>query len=201
MEKKSISVPEMQRMLGLKKVAAYWIVKQGRFETIMVGGKMRVMLDSFEAWYASQFHYRKVNGPPPGENWSHTWSVPETAEMLGVTTTTVYELIQNHHPFQTVQADGQLRIVKASFEAWYQGQNRYRKREDAAPLEVWQSTWSVREAANLLGVHRNVVYGMVNDRCLFPKIMVDGQIRIDKEAFEAWYRSQKRYKKVPEKEA
>ena len=196
MEKKSISVPEMQRMLGLKKVAAYWLVKQGRFETIMVGGKMRVMVNSFEAWYRGQFHYRKVNGPPPGEDWSHTWSVPETAEMLGVTPTTIYELIQNHHPFQTVQADGQIRIVKTSFEEWYQGQSRYRKREDAAPPELWQSTWSVREVANLLGVHRNVVYGMVNDRHLFPSVLVDGHIRIDKEDFEDWYCSQNHYKKI-----
>lgn len=32
MGKTSISVPEMQRLLGMKKVEAYWLVKQGRFK-------------------------------------------------------------------------------------------------------------------------------------------------------------------------
>lgn len=37
MGKTSISVPEMQRLLGMKKVEAYWLVKQGRFKVILVG--------------------------------------------------------------------------------------------------------------------------------------------------------------------
>ena len=41
MGKTSISVPEMRRLLGMKKVEAYWLVKQGRFKVILVGGKMR----------------------------------------------------------------------------------------------------------------------------------------------------------------
>ena len=57
MRKTSISVPEMQRLLGMKKVEAYWLVKQRRFTVIQVGGKMRIMLDSFEEWYGWQFHY------------------------------------------------------------------------------------------------------------------------------------------------
>lgn len=57
--KKSMSVPEMRRMLGLGKTASYWLVKKGFFQTIIAGGKMRVMIDSFEAWYSSQTHYKK----------------------------------------------------------------------------------------------------------------------------------------------
>ena len=61
MEKTSISVPEMRRLLGMKKVEAYWLVKQGRFKVILVGGKMRIMLDSFEEWYQSQTYYIKAD--------------------------------------------------------------------------------------------------------------------------------------------
>ena len=61
--KKSISVPEMGRMLGLGKVESYWLVKKNYFTTIQVAGRMRVMLDSFEDWYAGQFHYKKVGRP------------------------------------------------------------------------------------------------------------------------------------------
>ena len=61
MRKKSMSVMEMGRMLGLKKTNSYWLIKKGWFETVMVAGKTRVMVDSFEEWYQSQTHYRKVN--------------------------------------------------------------------------------------------------------------------------------------------
>ena len=49
-----MSVPEMRRMLGLGKTASYWLVKKNYFETIVVAGRMRIMLDSFERWYQSQ---------------------------------------------------------------------------------------------------------------------------------------------------
>ena len=61
MRKKSMSVMEMGRMLGFKKTNSYWLIKKGWFETVMVAGKTRVMVDSCEEWYQSQTHYRKVN--------------------------------------------------------------------------------------------------------------------------------------------
>lgn len=60
MKKKSMSVMEMGRMLGLKKTNSYWLIKKGWFETIIVAGKMRVLVDSFEEWYRNQTHYKKI---------------------------------------------------------------------------------------------------------------------------------------------
>ena len=60
MKKKSMSVREMGRMLGLGKTNSYWLVKRHYFETILVAGKMRVLVDSFEEWYQNQKHYKKV---------------------------------------------------------------------------------------------------------------------------------------------
>ena len=89
--KTSMSVPEMGKMLGLGKVESYWLVKKNYFKTIQVAGRMRVMLDSFEDWYAGQFHYKKVDGTPPGEKWRHTtMSVPEMADLLGLKSGTAY---------------------------------------------------------------------------------------------------------------
>ena len=62
LDKKSISVPEMRRILGLGKTESYWLIKKGYFKTIMLFGKIRVMTDSFEEWYANQFHYKKTDG-------------------------------------------------------------------------------------------------------------------------------------------
>lgn len=167
MGKTSISVPEMRRLLGMKKVEAYWLVKQGRFKVILVGGKMRIMLDSFEDWYGRQFRYKKVDGPEPGQLLPASWTVPEVAGILGLNRCSVYELIKNHAPFQTFKVDGQTRILKESFDAWYQSQSHYKKREDAAPQELLDATLSVGDVAKLLGIHRNSVYNMVNKQNLF----------------------------------
>ena len=59
--KKSMSVMEMGRLLGLGKTESYWLIKKNYFTTIIAGKRMRVMLDSFEAWYAGQTHYKKVD--------------------------------------------------------------------------------------------------------------------------------------------
>ena len=43
----------MGRMLGLCKTESYWLIKKNYFKTILVGNTMRVMIDSFEEWYAN----------------------------------------------------------------------------------------------------------------------------------------------------
>lgn len=127
MNKKSMSVSEMRRLLGLGKTESYWLVKKNYFETIIIAGKMRVMVDSFEDWYSNQLHYKKVNGNPPGENWTAiTMSVQETADLLGIATATLYELLQKK-PFKTVKVGMYTRIYIDSFEDWYDAQSHYKK--------------------------------------------------------------------------
>ena len=68
MDKTSISVPALQRMLGLKKGAAYWLIKQGHFEVIIVGKKMRVILDSFEKCAHPNSTTRRLTAPHQDRN-------------------------------------------------------------------------------------------------------------------------------------
>ena len=49
-KKTTMSVPEMRRMLVLRKTDSYWLVHKQCFETVMVEGKMRIVIDSFEHW-------------------------------------------------------------------------------------------------------------------------------------------------------
>ena len=67
-----MSVPDVMRILGLGKTATYRLINQCRFKTYLVLGKMRVDVDSFEDWYAGQFHYEKVNGERPGKKYGKT---------------------------------------------------------------------------------------------------------------------------------
>lgn len=125
--KKSMSVPEMGKLLGLKKTESYYLIHKGYFATITVGRNMRVMVDSFEDWYAGQFHYKKVNGPAPGAKWSDTtMSVTETADLLGISKWEIYELFKSK-PFIITTISSKKRIDKDSFEKWYQNQTKYKK--------------------------------------------------------------------------
>ena len=182
MDKTSISVPALQRMLGLKKGAAYWLIKQGHFEVIIVGKKMRVKLDSFEKWYASQFHYKKVDGPAPGQRYANTLSASEVGAVLGMEGCRLYEFLKTE-PFHIVWVDGHPRIDKQSFEEWN------------AQRAILQTTFSATEVAAMLGVHRNTVYNLIAKE-LFKTERYNDRPRIDKESFEVWYRSQKHYLKV-----
>ena len=47
-ERTTMSVPEMRRMLGLGKTDSYWLVHRQCVGTIIVAGKRRVLVDSFE---------------------------------------------------------------------------------------------------------------------------------------------------------
>jgi excisionase family DNA binding protein len=127
MNKKSMSVSEMRRLLGLCKTESYWLVKKNYFETIVVAGKMRVMVESFEEWYANQLHYKKVDGTPPGQNWTGiTLSVQEAAAMLGISESSIYELLKKQI-ICTVRVGQATRVYKDSFEEWYQSQSHYKK--------------------------------------------------------------------------
>lgn len=125
MNKKSMSVPEMRRILGLGKTDSYWLVKKNYFKTITISGKMRVMVDSFEEWYANQLHYKKVDGTPPGQNWTAvTYSIQEAAILLGITDCSLYDLLKKEL-FLTIKVGQCTRIYKDSFTEWFQSQNHY----------------------------------------------------------------------------
>ncbi len=129
MSKTSMSVREMGRSLGLGKTESYWLVHKEQFEVRIVADKMRVMIASFEEWYANQLHYKKVNGEKPGkELLKRMMTVQEMATLLGISDWSAYELINRLH-FQVVKKEfvGQrLLIDRQSFNEWLKKQTHYK---------------------------------------------------------------------------
>ena len=66
-QRTTMSVREMRQMLGLGKTEAYWLVHKQRFQTLVVNGMMRVVIESFERLDSKQGKYQKFDGAPPGE--------------------------------------------------------------------------------------------------------------------------------------
>lgn len=115
MKKKSMSVREMGNLLGVKKTESYWIVHKNYFETRIIHGRMRVMVDSFEEWYKNQCEYIKVEELDSVAKTLYT--TVEIADMLQITRQTAYQLIHKEL-FQSIKTDKGYRIVKSSFDEW-----------------------------------------------------------------------------------
>ena len=191
----SMSVPEMGRILGLCKTDAYWLIKKNYFETVLVGGSMRVKIDSFEKWYANQFWYHKVDGTPPGEElMKTTYTAAELAERLGMQESTGYALIAKGY-FEVVDTLGKCRITKESFERWYASQKDYRTVEDQERDAT--NSYSLPEITHMLGTHRQNVYNLVAAGH-FEVIQLGKNKRVTKASFEKWYQSQSRYRLITE---
>ena len=129
MSKTSMSVMEMGKSLGLGKTESYWLVHKEQFETRFVAGKMRVMVESFERWYANQLHYKKISGELPGkELLKRTMTVPTMAKLLGIKEANAYELIHRLHfrSVKTEYSNQRLLIDKATFNEWLKKQTHYK---------------------------------------------------------------------------
>ena len=197
--KTTMSVPEMREMLGLKKTESYWLVHKNYFDTVMVNGKMRIVIKSFEDWYANQVRYKKVDGPEPGKKLrERSFSIAELAALLGIDTDSVYELLQRA-PIKTHIVNYQKRVDRKSFENWYKKQEHYRTQEDREQdREAEEASMSLPEMGALIGLDRNQTYALVNDTPELQVIRIGGRRRVVKTSFEEWYANQDTYRKFEE---
>lgn len=125
MKKTSMSVREMQLLLGICKTESYWLIKKGYFEVRVIGRGMRIMVESFDEWYSSQFHYKRVDGVLPGTKWGDTLSIPDFGSLLGLSPGGAYWLV-DHAKIETVIICNHKRIMRETFEKWYHSQSKYK---------------------------------------------------------------------------
>ena len=185
-ERKTMTVPQMRKILGLKKTESYWLVHRNFFQTDIVNGHMMIDVESFEKWYANQLKHRKVDGPEPGAELTRmSYSFAEVAEMLGVSGAVVYEIWDKNN-LETFTVDFVKRIPKEVFEKWYAGQTRYRKRKHGSHVGAKRSRYISRdEAAVMAGVTPSTVSRWA-DEGYFRFTKTDKILRIRRDSFERW---------------
>ena len=185
-DRKTMTVPQMRKMLGLKKTESYWLVHRNFFKTDIVNGHMMIDVESFEKWYANQVKHRKVDGPEPGaELTSMSYSFAEVAEMLGVSGAVVYEIWDKNN-LETFTVDFVKRIPKEVFEKWYAGQTHYRKRKHGSHVGAKRSRYISRdEAAVIAGVTPSTVSRWAEEG-YFRFTKTDKILRIRRDSFERW---------------
>lgn len=194
-EKKYVTVPEMGRLLGLKKTDSYWLVHKNVFKKEIIMGKMCIELKSFEKWYANQVKYHKITGEEPGlELKQHSYSVRDIAEILQISEWQVYREMKKAG-VAYIMVDYWKRFPKEAFDEWYKHQNRFRNAEDRAKVkDIMEGSMRMPEMARMLGVSRDVVYEIIGRSDILEVIELDGRKRVTKESFYKWYTSQKKYR-------
>ena len=198
--KRTMSVPEMREMLGLKKTESYWLVHRKFFKTEIIGGKMRVDLDSFEKWYAKQVKYKKVNGEKPGEELLKTsYSFMDAANLLGIYNADLY-YIWRKEKLETITVDSVKRIPIDVFENWYENQIMYRKVLESFSLAELELDYiSLCDGATLLGITKeklSVITRASRFKDMFEIRVFYNKKWISKKSFQKFLNAQTVYKIV-----
>ena len=128
-----------------------------------------------------------------------TMTVQAMGRMLGLKKTESYYLLHKHH-FQTVTINHQLRVVRDSFEQWYEHQEKYRKVNGPEPGAMLQTQfYSVAEIADMLSLHDSTARDLIH-KWRWPTLIVAGRLRVPKKVFDHWYASQHRYRNRDDRE-
>ena len=202
--KKTMSVPEMRRLLGLKKTDSYWLVHRNFFQTYIVNGQMRVDIASFEKWYANQVKHRKVNGAEPGaELMKSSYSFRDAANLLGIHSSNLYEIWRDQN-LKTITVDFTKRIPIEVFEEWYEHQIMYQKVGRMPTITDLEKDYiRLQEAAALAGVTSGTITKWIQ-MGHFSSAGAGKALRIHRNEFLKWLKeyqeaTQRRKKQKSEK--
>ena len=126
-------------------------------------------------------------------------TVREMGDLLGIKKTERYYLVKKGF-FEVISLNGQMWVIRDSFEKWYANQVKYKKitgEEPGRELKEW--SYSPKDIARILEVHETTVYEILRTNHI-ETVTVDYWKRVPITAFEKWYNSQTRYKTKEDKE-
>lgn len=196
--KRSMSVPEMRKLLGIKKTESYWLVHKNYFKTELINGTMRVDIASFEKWYANQTKHKKVTGEKPGAQLcAVSYSFRDVANMLGEYDGTIYDL-WNRKGLPTVTVNYRKRIPREIFDSWYENQNEYHKVDGPATIEEIKEKFILfREAAAMLKMTNEDLLTLIRKekyKDLLEMRMFDNKRWISRRGFQDFLNLHDQYK-------
>lgn len=196
--KRTMSVPEMRKLLGIKKTESYWLVHKNYFKTELINGTMRIDIASFEKWYANQTKHKKVTGEKPGAQLcAASYSFRDVANMLGEYDGTIYDL-WNRKGLPTVTVNYRKRIPREIFNSWYENQNEYHKVDSPATIEEIEEKFILfREAAAMLKMSNEELLTLIRKgkyKDLLEMRMFDNKRWISRRGFQDFLNLHDQYK-------
>lgn len=195
---KTMSVPEMRKLLGLKKTEGYWLAHREFFKTEIIGGMMRVDIESFEKWYANQVKHKKVNGEEPGrELVKDSYSFQDAANLLGINSSCLYEIWKKEDR-KTIKVDFVKRIPKEEFDKWLSGQTVYKKSDRIPSINDMEKDYiRFEETAKLLNIQEEAMLKLIRTgeyKRLFEVRVFDNKRWISRKSFRLFLNAQNEYR-------
>ena len=195
---KTMSVPEMRKLLGLKKTEGYWLVHREFFKTEIIGGMMRVDIESFEKWYANQVKHKKVDGEEPGrELIKGSYSFQDAANLLGVNNACLYEIWKREER-KTIKVDFVKRIPKEEFENWLSEQTVYKKSDRIPTISDMEKGYiRFKETARLLNIQEDTMLKLIRTskyKAFFEVRIFDNKKWISEKSFRLFLNAQNEYR-------
>jgi len=195
---KTMSVSEMRKLLGLKKTEGYWLVHREFFKTEIIGGMMRVDIESFEKWYANQVKHKKVDGEEPGrELIKGSYSFQDAANLLGVNNACLYEIWKKEER-KTIKVDFVKRIPKEEFGNWLSEQTVYKKSDRIPTISDMEKGYiRFEETARLLNIQEDTMLKLIRTskyKAFFEVRVFDNKKWISKRSFRLFLNAQNEYR-------
>ena len=195
---KTMSVSEMRKLLGLKKTEGYWLVHREFFKTEIIGGMMRVDIESFEKWYANQVKHKKVDGEEPGrELIKGSYSFQDAANLLGVNNACLYEIWKKEER-KTIKDDFVKRIPKEEFGNWLSEQTVYKKSDRIPTISDMEKGYiRFEETARLLNIQEDTMLKLIRTskyKAFFEVRVFDNKKWISKRSFRLFLNAQNEYR-------
>ena len=195
---KTMSVSEMRKLLGLKKTEGYWLVHREFFKTEIIGGMMRVDIESFEKWYANQVKHKKVDGEEPGrELIKGSYSFQDAANLLGVNNACLYEIWKKEER-KTIKVDFVKRIPKEEFGNWLSEQTVYKKSDRIPTISDMEKGYiRFEETARLLNIQEDTMLKLIRtskSKAFFEVRVFDNKKWISKRSFRLFLNAQNEYR-------
>ena len=184
-------------------------------EVVIVDYWKRIPKESFQNWYKSQSRYRtKEDREKDALLEDATITMPEMAQLLGTTRSSVYTILDNpkySHFFEFIVIAEKKRITKESFQKFLEGQDRYKldpsndyeelaqeqnialanfRRKKLSQTGIRGSNGNIKyltfdEASYLAKVSRSMI-NKGADKGKFTVIKVGSRVRIRRDEFEDW---------------
>lgn len=188
-EKGSFTIPEIQEMLHLQKVTAYKLSKDPRLKRKNVAGQYRIRKSDFWKWYDKQTKYKVYDEPLNTEEY---FSTTDIGEMLHLETDSARSLILREN-LATRVSPYRNYVRKTDFVEWYQNQRRYTSDDPRLPEKWFEETYDIRAIKKMLGLKSNTsVYRLYKENH-FKLVRTETQVLVDKQSFDKWFASQKKY--------
>ena len=114
----SYSVKEVADLLGVDEYLVYDLLKKNQMEAVIVDYWKRIPKESFQNWYKSQSQYRtKEDRKKDALLEDATITMPEMAQLLGTTRSSVYTILDSREKVKNLLKDANENGVKLSHQA------------------------------------------------------------------------------------